>query len=262
MVVKVLPSGRRSVEAEVVVPGTIEKVWRAIATGEGISSWFVPTTVDGRVGGTCVSNFGPGMESAARIIEWNPPNSFVAETDEPPETVKTEWIVGAHHGGGCVVRVIHIWTADTDKWDAQFEDYIMGWQSFFRILRLYLTHFADQPCLPLQISGSSDRSLLETWDTLVRLLGIDPSAQHIVTAGSAPRLSGNVETRGDAEHPELMIHMSEPVPGIADLFAMPLSGKTFVSMRFYLHGERGKAEAPTIENEWKVWLTEHFPLSS
>ena len=44
-------SGRRMVQAEVEVPGTPEEVWRAIATGPGISSWFVPTEIEERVGG-------------------------------------------------------------------------------------------------------------------------------------------------------------------------------------------------------------------
>ena len=35
--------GRRSVTVEVEVPGTPEEVWQAIATGPGVSSWFVPT---------------------------------------------------------------------------------------------------------------------------------------------------------------------------------------------------------------------------
>ena len=30
---------------EVEVPGTPEQVWNAIATGPGISSWFVPTEI-------------------------------------------------------------------------------------------------------------------------------------------------------------------------------------------------------------------------
>ena len=53
--------GRRYVEAEVEVPGSPEEVWQAIATGDGISAWFVPTTSDERVGGRTVSSFGaPG----------------------------------------------------------------------------------------------------------------------------------------------------------------------------------------------------------
>ena len=43
MPVKKDSSGRRYVQAEVEVPGTPEQVWQAIATGPGISSWFVPT---------------------------------------------------------------------------------------------------------------------------------------------------------------------------------------------------------------------------
>ena len=44
MSVKKEASGRRSVQVEVEVPGTPEEVWQAIATGPGISSWFVPTS--------------------------------------------------------------------------------------------------------------------------------------------------------------------------------------------------------------------------
>ena len=60
-------SGKRSVEAKVEVPGTPEEVSRAIATGKGISAWFVPSTSDERVGGAAVASFGPGMESVATI---------------------------------------------------------------------------------------------------------------------------------------------------------------------------------------------------
>ncbi|MBV1893467.1 MAG: hypothetical protein KUG57_05420 [Ilumatobacteraceae bacterium] len=36
-----------SIELEIEVEGTPEEVWRAIATGPGISSWYVPHTVEG-----------------------------------------------------------------------------------------------------------------------------------------------------------------------------------------------------------------------
>jgi uncharacterized protein YndB with AHSA1/START domain len=116
MPVKKDSSGRRSVEAEVEVPGSPEEVWQAIATGPGISSWLVPTELDGRDGGSAVSHFGPGnsMDSVAKITLWDPPRRFVAETQEGPGTVATEWIVEARSGGACVVRVVHSWFASTD----------------------------------------------------------------------------------------------------------------------------------------------------
>ena len=48
MAVKLDRDGARRVELEYEVPGTPEDVWRAIATGEGISSWFTPATVEER----------------------------------------------------------------------------------------------------------------------------------------------------------------------------------------------------------------------
>ena len=46
MAVKRDGDGRRYVEAEVEVPGSPEEVLRALATGDGISSWFVPSKVE------------------------------------------------------------------------------------------------------------------------------------------------------------------------------------------------------------------------
>ena len=43
--------GRRSISLQVEVPGTPQEVWEAIATGPGISVWFVPSEVDEREGG-------------------------------------------------------------------------------------------------------------------------------------------------------------------------------------------------------------------
>ena len=61
MSVKKEASGRRSVQVEVEVPGTPEEVWKAIATGPGISSWFVPTEFEERDGKpvAVTSRFGP-----------------------------------------------------------------------------------------------------------------------------------------------------------------------------------------------------------
>ena len=46
MGVKEEASGRRSVQVEIEVSGTPEEVWQAIATGPGISSWFVHSTAE------------------------------------------------------------------------------------------------------------------------------------------------------------------------------------------------------------------------
>ena len=40
------------------LPGTPEQVWDAIATANGISSWFMPTDLEERDGGTIVTHMG------------------------------------------------------------------------------------------------------------------------------------------------------------------------------------------------------------
>ena len=112
MSVKKEASGRRSVQVEVEVPGTPEEVWQAIATGPGISSWFVPTEFEERDGKPVAVklNFGPGMESRSVVTAWDPPRMFAAEAPgwapgSPP--IADEWSVEVRGGGICVVRVVH-----------------------------------------------------------------------------------------------------------------------------------------------------------
>ncbi|MFW6078706.1 MAG: SRPBCC family protein, partial [Gemmatimonadota bacterium] len=209
MPVKKDDEGRRYVEAEVEVPGSPEDVWRAIATGSGISSWFVPSEVEEREGGTVVNSFGPGMDAVAKITKWDPPKSFTAETEaesgeEGPGTVATEWTVEARDGGTCVVRVVHRWFADSDDWDGQFEGHAYGWAtSFFRMLRLYLTHHAGQECSAFQLSAISQSRAPETWRTIKDALSIDERSRRFTSADGVPELSGAVEHL-EVTDPELL----------------------------------------------------------
>ncbi|HMP02247.1 MAG TPA: SRPBCC domain-containing protein [Gemmatales bacterium] len=187
MPVKKDPDGRRSVEAEVEVPGTPDEVWKAIATGKGVSSWFVPTTIEERAGGKAVSSFGPGMDSVAAITLWNPPHRFVAETEEGPGKVATEWIVETRAGGTCVVRVVHRWFADSDQWDGEFEGHTYGWASFFRMLRLNLMHFAGQDCSTFDLAAFSKAAGPETWRTVKSALTIDEATGRNEQAAMAQR---------------------------------------------------------------------------
>src|SRR5438046_9976368 len=106
MSVKKEASGRRSIKVEVEVPGTPEEVWQAIATGPGISSWFVPTEFEERDGKPVAvkMNFGPGMESRAVLTGWDPPRMFNGQGEccggSPP--IATEWSVETRAGGGCL----------------------------------------------------------------------------------------------------------------------------------------------------------------
>ncbi len=270
MSVKKDASGRRSVQVEVEVPGTPEEVWQAIATGPGISSWFVPSEVEERASGTAISHFGPGtsMDSVATITAWEPPRRFVAETDElgPGEQpVATEWVVEARSGGTCVVRLVHSWFASSDDWDEQFEGHEQGWQAFFRILRLYLTHFRGQSCSPFQLMGVGPEPKSEAWAVLIGSLGLAGAAvgQRVKTAAGVPPLAGLVEHVGPPEYPEeLLLRLDEPTPGIAHLFALPMGGQIYLLIRIYPYGDQAPAAVARDEPLWQAWINEHFPAVS
>jgi uncharacterized protein YndB with AHSA1/START domain len=263
MPVKKDASGRRSVQAEIEVPGTAEDVWEAIATGSGISSWFVPTEVDGRAGGATISHFGPGnsMDSLATITEWDPPRRFVAGTTEGPGPVATEWTVDAR-GDGCIVRVVHSWSASTDEWDAQFEGHEKGWAAFFRILRLYLTHFRGQPGSAFQLMGVSKKTASEAWGRLTDSLGLADAApgRRVHSPAGAPPLAGTVERIGTAEHPELLLRLDQPAPGLAHFFALSVGGRIYLPIRLYLYGERGPDAVARDEPLWQAWVAKHFKI--
>src|SRR5215468_4401831 len=151
-------NGRRSVQVEVEVPGTPEEVWQAIATGPGITSWFVPAEMEHGKDGKPTKmklDFGGGMVSDATITAYEPPRRLAAEDNWGPGSpvIATEWTVEARQGGTCLVRVVHSLFAETDDWDNQLKGTESGWPVFFRILRIYLTDFRGQHAAPMQVSG-------------------------------------------------------------------------------------------------------------
>lgn len=265
MSVKKDESGRRWVEVEVEVHGTPEEVWQAIATGRGISSWFVPTEV--RDDGTIVSNFGPGMESVAKVTRWDPPRGFAAESqDLGPESppVATEWIVDARSGDTCVVRVVHSLFASTDDWDDQLESWEGGWPWFFQILRLYLTHFAGQPCSAFRVMGAAAEPAAAAWDAFAAALGVEDVAEggRLRASGGATPLAGTRtrDGRGEGDHATLL-RLEEPAPGIASLFALPMGGQIFLVIDFFYYGD-GAASAAQAEPLWSAWMNERFPMAT
>lgn len=262
MSLKKEPNGRRSVSVEVEVPGTPEEVWQAIATGPGVSSWFVPTEV--RDDGTVVSDFGPGMESVAKVTEWDPPRRFAADSaDLGPDApaIATEWIVEARSGGTCVVRVVHSLYAETDDWDTQLESWESGWPTFFRLLKLYLTHFRGMHGAAFQVMGSAAEPASDAWNAWTRTLGVEvpPEGKRAATSGEAPTLAGVVEHRGTPEYPQLILRCDQPAPGMAHLFALPMGGVVYLCGRVYLFGETASEVAGREEPRWQSWMQAHFP---
>jgi uncharacterized protein YndB with AHSA1/START domain len=251
----------RSIELEVEVPGTPEAVWQAIATGPGITAWFVPTEVAERAGGAISFQLGPGMESAGVVTTWEPPRRFVFEEKDwapgaPP--LATAITVEARSGGTCVVRLVNSLFASTDDWDDQLKSIESGWPAYLHILRLYLTHFAGQRCASTRVMGRGAGSVDEAWASLKDSLGLTGAGlgDRWRPAGS-PAIAGMVDRAERAR--ELVLLLDEPAPGVALVGAYSWSDQVLTSFSLYLFGDQPRALMAREEPAWRSWMEARFP---
>ena len=254
-------------EMEFEVPGTPEQVWRAIATGPGISSWLFPTELEEREGGAVAFHIAPGMESAGTVTAWEPPRRIAYEEPDwnpgaPP--LGTEFVIEAKSGGTCVVRLVHSLFTSSEEWDDQFGSFETGWTSCFRVLRLVLAHFADQPSESFRVLGDAPGSEGEVWATLAEALGVRGAApgEQRGAPDSAPPLAGVVERAEERETAhEVMLRLEKPVPGIGVVGAYTWGGKAHPSLSFFFFGDEATRAKAQAEPAWRAWFEERFPSS-
>lgn len=259
-------SGKRHVSAEVEVPGSPDEVWDAIATGPGITAWFVPTELDGQPGGQIVCHFGPGMDSVSTVREWQPPHRFLAENPIGPNpddpTVATEWTVTANDNGTCTIRVVHSWFSSKADWDDQFGSAEMGWVVFFRVLRAYLADFRGQAVVPVPVMGFSANPAADTWTAVGAQLGFAHASagQRITSPAGAPPASGTVVWTGEGADHTVLIRTEGDTPGLASIGLMAMGPGVFITATHFLYGERGASAAEIAAPAWQAWIAEHYPM--
>jgi uncharacterized protein YndB with AHSA1/START domain len=250
---------RRSIELEIEVDGTPEEVWRAIATGPGISSWYVPHTVDEREGGDAIASFGPEpeMQARGRVAAWEPHRRLVIDGGEGDDGLAFEWLIEARDGGTCIVRLVNSGFLMGEEWDDHYDGMTEGWGIFLDNLQLHLAHFAGQsatPSLPLASwTGGRD----DVWQRLTDALGIDARPRLgdriRIAADDTPRLAGEV-VAVTAHRVSLLL--TEPAPGTGFIAAEGRGDRVEVSIWTYLYGADGARVSRSDEARWRAWLTD------
>jgi uncharacterized protein YndB with AHSA1/START domain len=249
----------RSIELDIEVAGTPEEVWRAIATGPGISSWYVPHTVEEREGGAATASFGngPEMQITGRVAAWDPPRRLVFDSGDRVGGLAFEWLVEARDNGTCIVRLVNSGFGDGEEWDGQYDALSDGWLLFLFNLKLHLEHFRGQVAtasLPMALWAGPRQA---AWNELTAGLGLSntPTVGDRVatTAKDAPRLAGTVV---QAAPWRLALFVDEPAPGTAFLAAEEAGEQIGVSVWSYLYGPEGAAAAARDEPLWTKWLTD------
>jgi uncharacterized protein YndB with AHSA1/START domain len=235
----------RVIDLSVEVPGSPEEVWRAIATGPGITSWFVPHEVDEGEGGGVRMDFGAGFgEESARVAAWEPPHRLLLQGNGE-RALAYEWLVEARAGGSCIVRLVSTGFGPGEDWDAEYHGMSEGWRLFLENLRLHLTHFPGQRAravIPTRtVSGTRDSA----FEAVCAALGVsaDLAAGDRLEASTAggPPLAGRV----------YVVVLDDPAPGTAILSAELAGDQVALSLWLYLYGP----DASGLPDAWSPFLT-------
>jgi uncharacterized protein YndB with AHSA1/START domain len=257
----------RTVEAEIEVPGTPEQVWDAIATGPGITAWFVPTESDERPGGVITQHHGEGLDMEGEITAWDAPRRFAYAMEWAPtedasrERIGAEFLVEARSGDTCIVRVVNSGFGSGPDWDRMLESTRAGWRNALDNLRLYLTHFPGHRGASFAASGLSAESRDEAWATLTEALGMRDArvGDEVSTPPDAPTLAGVVVR---AEEAQLGLRLDQPGPGLASLGTGGPGREVIAFVRAYLYSDDAPALAARAEEEWQTWLAERFSAAA
>ena len=240
------------------MPGRPEEVWRAVATGPGISSWYVPHTVEERAGGVGVASFGPEpeMQVSGRVAVWEPPRRVVFDGGEGVDGLTFEWRVEPRGDGMCVVRLVNGGFGAGAEHDAQYDGMAEGWRLFMFNLGLHLEHFAGRTAtavLPMALWAGPREA---AWEALLGGLGLPPDpavGDHIeVTATDVPELAGTVV---DVDPRWVALLLDRPAPGTAFLAVEGDGEQVTVSIWSYLYGPDAAAAAARDDPRWRQWLT-------
>lgn len=258
--------GRRSVEAEVEIRATPEAVWKAIASGPGVASWFMAmeSEFEERVGGEIRTRMGDEMVPTGTLTAWDPPNHFASEGDNAygPNTPRAgfEWTVETKDGGTCVVRLVHSLFIEDGSWDTQLGDAEAGWPAFFHILRNYVERHAEQPSGVAQAMGPVPGSLDEAFARLTSAFGMEelsPGTKISSAVEGAPHFEGEIEDVVRGRTWRAMIRLEKPFPGTGWIGVGPISGNMTAMVSLYYYGEGAPDAGARDGAQLTEWLQAH-----
>jgi uncharacterized protein YndB with AHSA1/START domain len=248
----------REISFDVEVPGTPEQVWEAIATGPGITAWFVPAEIDGD---RMIQRHGEGLDTTSRITASEKPRRFAYADDFQPapgaesSVIATEFLVEGRSGGTCVVRLVQSGFGSGDAWERAIKSFTTGWPGALDDLRLYLTHFPGRHASGFAAARLVDAPRRQAWAAICEQLGIPerPGAGTRIETTAGPHLAGTV-TR--VEDGYLSMLLEEPAPGFGFLGAGGPGEETHVFVRQRLFGDHAPEVAARSEAEWRDWLAQ------
>lgn len=247
-------------ELSVPVHGSLDEVWQAVATGPGMTSWYVPSTVEEREGGATTSRFGEGPEMvvAGRVVVWDPPRRVLFDGGEEATAaggMTFDWTVDDGPGDLHTVRLVNTGFPDTPEGQAQKAAMTGGWGLFLQNLQLHLEHFRGEQGTSMLPMAAGPGPRAAVWQHVTTALGV-PSAPELgdhvrVTGEGAPPLAGRVV---GADSWRITLLLDEPARGTAFIAAEGDDEFVMTSVWAYLYGDDAAAIVARDADRWTAWL--------
>ncbi|MGE3285906.1 MAG: SRPBCC domain-containing protein [Pseudonocardia sp.] len=240
-----------------------EQVWEAIATGPGISAWFVPTSVEPSEGGAVVQSFGGGMDVTGTVLAHEPGRRFAYGAAEPPAegaNYAFEFLVEGRDGGGTVLRFVQSGFLD-EGWEDEYRAFDTGWDLFFGNLASCLAHFAGRQAttvVAMAFVATGTDAARRVLDRALGLAGPPAVGERVtLTAEGLDPVTGTVDV---ATTEFLGVRTADA------LYRFGAEGGDAgcgVSAYHYLFGaDRDDAAEKSLTAAWQAWLDGLFPAAS
>jgi uncharacterized protein YndB with AHSA1/START domain len=142
--------GQRTVDLSIDIDATLEEVWAALTTGEGIARWFGPyAAVTPGEGGSVSVGWDPNEMWDTPITVWEPMKRMQTVSEMPTKDggvvrLAVDYYVEVH-GGRVRVRLVHSGFDDSASWDDYIDGLDAGWAFFLFNLKHALERHRDVP---------------------------------------------------------------------------------------------------------------------
>jgi uncharacterized protein YndB with AHSA1/START domain len=141
--------GYRTLDLTIDIDATLDEVWQALTTGEGIARWFAPyAKVTPGEGGSASIGWDPNEMWEQPITAWEPNRRMQTAGDMPKADgtmvrLAVDYYVEAH-GDKVRVRLVHS-GFDDNSWDGYIDGLEAGWSYFLFNLKHALERHRGVP---------------------------------------------------------------------------------------------------------------------
>lgn len=239
-------------EAEIEAP--LDQVWRAISSGPGFATWYVPHAIEPTPGGIVRTDFGPAGVREGVVLDAEPPRRLVYGGFGAPEELvySYEFVLAANGGGHTAFRLVQNGFLDDEVWDQEYDALNAGWDLFVHNLTVYQRYFAG---LPATLAMAMARSAAgEEWSRLLAALDVPAGARVgdrvVLEVPGVDLVDGVVDFLNPGRH--------LGIRSACGLHRFSAEGVDLCGVSVYQYRYGNPPLGPDAAARWQRWLDDRF----